>query len=139
MTPLLVKRCSAGENYDGINFDFNDPGQLFFNVRFDWAGENQGLFLYSPGLSGDFNSDGRVDGADYVVWRNNGGTQEDYLTWRANLGTTAAGGGGRRAHSSIGSRCYWLCRWQYQRSRANLTCSRRAVLATFARRQRVTQ
>src|SRR6185369_6538806 len=28
----------------------------------------------APGLNGDFNSDGKVDAADYVMWRNNDGT-----------------------------------------------------------------
>jgi hypothetical protein len=37
-------------------------------------------------LAGDFNNDGSVDAADYVVWRKNLGTQEDYNLWRANFG-----------------------------------------------------
>jgi gluconolactonase len=39
-------------------------------------------------LPGDFNSDGTVDAADYVVWRNGLGTsysQADYDTWRARF------------------------------------------------------
>jgi hypothetical protein len=41
---------------------------------------------------GDFNSDGTVDAADYVVWRNGVGstyTQTDYDVWRAHFGQTA--------------------------------------------------
>jgi probable HAF family extracellular repeat protein len=44
-------------------------------------------------LPGDFNADGLVDGADYVVWRKNAGgvyTQADFNTWRANFGAGAA-------------------------------------------------
>jgi formylglycine-generating enzyme required for sulfatase activity len=41
---------------------------------------------------GDFNDDGTVDAADYVVWRKNGGTQEEFETWRANFGATAGSG-----------------------------------------------
>ncbi|HEX2473904.1 MAG TPA: hypothetical protein VHK01_04105, partial [Lacipirellulaceae bacterium] len=46
-------------------------------------------------LPGDFNHDGNVDAADYVVWRRNpsGNTLVDttnYNTWRANFGRTAA-------------------------------------------------
>ena len=37
-------------------------------------------------MPGDFNQDGEVDAADYVVWRRNGGPQADYETWRANIG-----------------------------------------------------
>jgi uncharacterized protein YjbI with pentapeptide repeats len=82
---------------------------------FDWSGVTPtGIFnvesahlwdlsrLYSAGevtllsattLPGDFNSDGTLDAADYVVWRNGLGTtytQTDYNTWRANFGKTAA-------------------------------------------------
>jgi fibronectin type 3 domain-containing protein len=42
----------------------------------------------SPNLSvpGDFNQDGKVDAADYVLWRKNGGPPSDYDIWRSNLG-----------------------------------------------------
>jgi hypothetical protein len=49
----------------------------------------------TAGISGDFNNNGAVDAADYVLWRNAGllqndptpGVQsEDYDTWRANFG-----------------------------------------------------
>jgi hypothetical protein len=38
---------------------------------------------------GDFNADGRVDAADYVVWRETDGSPEAYTTWRVNFGRTA--------------------------------------------------
>jgi hypothetical protein len=41
------------------------------------------------GLAGDYNRDGSVDAADYVVWRKNDGTQAGYDIWRANFGETA--------------------------------------------------
>jgi hypothetical protein len=46
----------------------------------------------APSLAGDFNQNGAVDAADYVVWRNGLGsmfTQSDYDVWRANFGRTA--------------------------------------------------
>jgi hypothetical protein len=43
---------------------------------------------------GDYNQDGTVDAADYVVWRKTDGTQAGYDTWRANFGATAGGGTG---------------------------------------------
>jgi hypothetical protein len=49
------------------------------------------------GLPGDFNQDGAVDAADYVVWRKGVGvepTDDNYNLWRENFGRTAAGGGG---------------------------------------------
>jgi T5SS/PEP-CTERM-associated repeat protein len=46
-------------------------------------------------LPGDFNENGVVDGADYVVWRKGLGTTyvaSDYNVWRTHLGGTASGG-----------------------------------------------
>jgi hypothetical protein len=40
-------------------------------------------------IPGDFNSDGRVDGADYVVWRKTNGTPAAFQIWRANFGDTS--------------------------------------------------
>jgi len=48
-----------------------------------------------PGLTGDFNLDGTVDGSDYIVWRRGMGTiytATDLENWRANFGQTADGG-----------------------------------------------
>jgi hypothetical protein len=44
---------------------------------------------------GDFNDDGTVDAADYVVWRKGLGTtytQADYDLWRTHFGQTAGSG-----------------------------------------------
>ncbi|HJS06597.1 MAG TPA: hypothetical protein VJ809_03030, partial [Pirellulales bacterium] len=45
-----------------------------------------------PGMNlpGDYNLDGTVDAADYVVWRKTDGTQGGYNAWRANYGRSAA-------------------------------------------------
>jgi hypothetical protein len=59
-----------------------------------------------PGLPGDYNRDGVVDAADYVVWRKNEGTMNalpndprggmigaaQFTTWRANFGNMAGSG-----------------------------------------------
>jgi autotransporter-associated beta strand protein len=44
---------------------------------------------------GDFNEDGTVNAADYVVWRKGAGTylQSDYNIWRNNFGESIAGSG----------------------------------------------
>jgi T5SS/PEP-CTERM-associated repeat protein len=60
----------------------------------------------SPILVGDYNNNGTVDAADYVVWRENNNTattlpndptpgvdNSDYLAWRANFGATGSGAG----------------------------------------------
>jgi hypothetical protein len=51
--------------------------------------------LAAPSLPGDFNHDGTVDAADYVVWRKGLGTtytQDDYNTWQANFGASLSTG-----------------------------------------------
>jgi hypothetical protein len=48
-------------------------------------------------LAGDYNNNGTVDAADYVVWRNGDSpddTQAGYDLWKANFGKTSPGAGG---------------------------------------------
>jgi hypothetical protein len=51
----------------------------------------------SAAAPGDYNGDGNVDAADYVVWRKSpgdfGGDPAGYDTWRNHYGSTGAGGG----------------------------------------------
>ena len=53
--------------------------------------------VVAVGLAGDYNHNGIVDAADYVVWRKIDGTPQGYNTWRANFGAvslaTGAGSG----------------------------------------------
>ncbi len=58
------------------------------------------LEVLFAGLPGDYNHDNSVDAADYVVWRNNSGTQQEYDTWRAHFGETA-GSGAAAGHSNL--------------------------------------
>jgi T5SS/PEP-CTERM-associated repeat protein/autotransporter-associated beta strand protein len=54
------------------------------------------LHIVAPDLPGDYNGNGVVDAADYVVWRKNpgafGGDPAGYDTWRANFGATLGSG-----------------------------------------------
>jgi hypothetical protein len=55
------------------------------------------LAIVESALPGDFNADGMVDAADYVLWRKNDGQQSAYDAWRANFGQMAGAGSSRRA------------------------------------------
>jgi hypothetical protein len=57
--------------------------------------------VINPDEFGDFNHDGVVDAADYVVWRNTGGSQTAYDHWRANFGTVLPDPGTSIGHSTI--------------------------------------
>jgi hypothetical protein len=60
----------------------------------------QNLNVAALDTPGDFNSDGRVDASDYVLWRSGVGTaytQADYELWRANFGAATAGSGASSA------------------------------------------
>jgi hypothetical protein len=64
---------------------------------FDWLIDNfmvEVIGSNAPGdLLGDYNEDGTVDAADYVLWRkNNINGQQGYTDWRANFGRTATMG-----------------------------------------------
>ena len=58
------------------------------------------LQALSAGIAGDYNHNGVVDGADFVVWRNGGSpdsSQAGYNLWRSKFGNTSGSG------SSVGS------------------------------------
>jgi hypothetical protein len=61
-------------------------------------------------LPGDYNQNGTVDAADYVLWRNGGPLQNDatpgvqpgdYDVWRANFGQTAGNGAGADVNAPV--------------------------------------
>jgi hypothetical protein len=51
-------------------------------------------------VPGDYNSDGRVDAADYVWWRKNNGMMS-YDTWRTNFGTMSGGGSSANTNAAV--------------------------------------
>ncbi len=66
-------------------------------------------------LPGDYNADGTVNAADYVVWRKTIGTTAAYNVWRANFGQTVhiSGLGSGSAVPEPAVACYLLegCGW----------------------------
>jgi arylsulfatase A-like enzyme len=76
----------------GITGQFADIDLPILPWNLDWRVD------YSPNAvaltvltTGDFNDDGFVNMADYVVWRKLGGTQDEYNVWQANFGTAISG------------------------------------------------
>jgi autotransporter-associated beta strand protein len=62
------------------------------------------LTVTATALAGDYNNNGVVDAADYVVWRKGLGTtytQNDYDVWRAHFGQTAGSGSGAVANAAV--------------------------------------
>jgi hypothetical protein len=84
--------------YSNLAFDYNIvPDTVWFDTSSN-AGASNSIVLDSLAvtvaaptvLPGDFNGDGLVDAADYVVWRRGGAayTPSDYITWRTHFGQT---------------------------------------------------
>ncbi len=124
-----VEFDAAGNLYvanSAVSTTSTDPlltGQLVqvFSPGGDWKAitNSNGTFSLAPletlpGTAGDYNDDGVVDAADYVVWRkllgtntqlqNEGAgvtpgmvTDEDYSTWRTNFGSVTPPGAGSSA------------------------------------------
>jgi hypothetical protein len=92
-----------------VSFSLEASGELFAppGSNGTWASDTAqpitSYFLGSP-VPGDYNGNGAVDAADYVVWRHGGpllneidapGTvnSADYAAWRARFGNSSAGSG----------------------------------------------
>ena len=85
---------------------FNGPAGWGFDIIAGGNGEILRAVQTGPaGVAGDYNGNGTVDAADYVLWRNGGPlqneiatpgtvTQEDYDSWRARFGSTSGSGAG---------------------------------------------
>ncbi len=79
-------------------------------VQFIGSNGNEGylndmrIVATTPAVPGDYNNNGKVDAADYVLWRNGGPLQNevdapgtvnaaDYTAWRARFGNPGGGTG----------------------------------------------
>ena len=94
----LIDPLSGWELLDAA--DINDAGQITGQGLIN--GAYHAYLLTPTTIPGDFNNDGRVDAADYVVWRKNGGSHSDYNTWRANFGQSLVVGTSATAPGSAG-------------------------------------
>lgn len=57
--------------------------------------------VVAPIGPGDYNGNGIVDAADYVVWRKTDGTSTGYSTWRSHFGQTFGSGSGISANAAV--------------------------------------
>ena len=72
------------------------------NFAFDVIYNAQSVVLsLVPALAGDYNSNGIVDAADYVMWRKIDGTQSGYNSWRAHFGETLGSGADTSADATV--------------------------------------
>jgi hypothetical protein len=111
----LTAGSSSYTIYFALNGNWNSlqpnsplPATVFF--------DNLALVNLTARLTGDFNHDGKVDMADYVVWRDTEGSTTslaadanlngvvdtlDYQLWRGNFGAVTAGGAGAGAFADV--------------------------------------
>jgi Lamin Tail Domain len=95
----------SGDPNDGANWTragatgdtLSRQAEPIYQTAIDHEGGDVGSPGYVPGvppagLEADFNNDGRVDAADYVVWRSSSGSPAEYATWSANFGSSLSGG-----------------------------------------------
>ncbi len=101
--PLLtiLSASSVSGTFDAVVQPPTMPAGLAFSVIYNAA--NIQLQVVNALLAGDYNNNGIVDAADYVLWRNGGPLQNDptpgvqpadYDVWRAHFGQTAGSGSG---------------------------------------------
>ena len=71
-----------------------------YNWRLDYLADAVRLVVVA---TGDFNDDGVVDAADFIVWSKFGGTPEDYVIWQTNFGSTVVVGSAQHVDSFTGA------------------------------------
>jgi hypothetical protein len=75
---------------DFLGSDLTADGYALFDAAISWAATDPPV-----GVPGDYNGNGKVDTADYVVWRNGDSpddSQAGYDLWRANFGNPPGSG-----------------------------------------------
>jgi hypothetical protein len=89
-SPISIPIHSEGQG-EAIGFDAKGWG--YYTTS---EGSNQPIYYFDRQPHGDFNHNGSVEAADYVIWRKGLGAAyqaSDYTTWRANFGKIAPGTG----------------------------------------------
>ena len=102
--PVLAADFTSLNEPSGINAALADVThfRILHNPAIEFIGAQLAGSFYvdnvralgaSELLPGDYNEDGVVDAADYVVWRKNDGSGTGYAEWKTNFGRIGSGGG----------------------------------------------
>ncbi len=102
---------SSPQTFNNLVIHYDRPPPTGGDYGVIFAADNMFVTPAAPvTLAGDFNQDGVVDAADYVVWRLGLGidyTPADYDTWRAHFGQ-AIGSGGLMSSGAVPEPASWL-------------------------------
>jgi formylglycine-generating enzyme len=93
IAPGLRGRRGGAWSFDSSTLHAANQGSFNATFQADSVGFRVAAIAIPEELAGDFNEDGNVDAADYVIWRKNDGSQAEYDEWRSNFGMTSPGGG----------------------------------------------
>jgi hypothetical protein len=99
--PALGDSFNILSAIQGVTGEFDQVALPLLSMGLDWRVDYlPNAVTLSVLATADFNRDGTIDTADYVVWRRNAGTEDQYNLWRASFGTLAGSGTAAPADSS---------------------------------------
>lgn len=101
-TPAVGNSFTLITATQGVNGQFQSlllPAGFQWNVAY--GSTNVILSVIGIGLDGDFNGDGKVDMADYIVWRKSNGTPQNYQLWRSHYGIGSGIGSGSNIAANV--------------------------------------
>ena len=101
---MLTAESSPDFNPVITQLQFASLYEANYTVSNVWTGGAHEFFAPTPADMGDFNEDGMVDAADYVVWRRGLGTiytAAHYNVWRIHYGEVVDGGSSAAIAASI--------------------------------------
>jgi hypothetical protein len=93
-TVSIGNAYNNGINGEDLVLRFRLPSGLVLTGNVEYFG-------VAPGIAGDFNDDGKVDAADYVVWRKTDGSPGGYNAWRMNFGLNTGSGAALAGAASV--------------------------------------
>jgi hypothetical protein len=110
--PIRIMAFITNGSGDYLSNQFLGENGLDGAGNLAWSGDVGGDPLFDTRLfpgnqyfkaepNGDYNADGKVDAADYVLWRKGAGTSAQYAAWRSRFGATMGSGAGLGESASV--------------------------------------